>query len=110
MTRFHQLDDLPATESLPGISFRHVHGEQVSFSVFELGPDADLPRHSHHNEQAGMLLKGSLTFFTAEGETQAGPGDIWVIPGHEEHGGLAGPDGATVVEVFAPPRADWPQP
>ena len=107
MTRFHHLDDLPATEAFPGISFRHVHGEQCTFSVFELAPDADLPRHSHHNEQAGMLIKGSLTFFTAEGETVAGPGDVWMIPANEEHGGRSGPDGATVVEVFAPHRADW---
>ena len=109
MTRFHGLDAPPPTQAFPGISFRHVHGEQLTFSVFELEPDAELPRHSHHNEQAGMLLKGSLTFFTAEGETSVGPGDIWMIPAHEEHGGRSGPDGATVVEVFAPHRADWPQ-
>lgn len=109
MTRFHQLDDLPVTENFPGISFRHVHGEQCSFSVFELEPNADLPRHSHHNEQAGMLLRGSLTFFTAEGETEVSPGSVWMIPAHEEHGGRSGPEGATVVEVFAPAREDWPR-
>lgn len=108
MTSFHQLDDLPVTDAFPGISFRHVHGEQLSFSVFELEPNADLPRHNHHNEQAGMLLRGSLTFITPDGETEVAAGGIWVIPGHEEHAGRSGPEGATVVEVFAPPRSDWP--
>jgi quercetin dioxygenase-like cupin family protein len=107
MTSFHQLGDLPVTQAFPGISFRHVHGEQLTFSVFELEPEAELPRHSHHNEQAGMITRGSITFITPDGETTVGEGGIWVIPAHEEHGGRSGPDGATVVEVFAPPRADW---
>ncbi len=107
MTSFHQLDAIPVTEAFPGISFRAVHGDQLTFSVFELEPNADLPRHSHHNEQAGMVTRGSLTFNTADGDTEVGAGGIWVIPGDEPHGGRSGPDGATVVEVFAPPRADW---
>ncbi len=61
MTTFHQLDALPVTQAFPGISFRHVHGEQLTFSVFELEPNAELPRHSHHNEQAGLCTRGSLT-------------------------------------------------
>jgi quercetin dioxygenase-like cupin family protein len=108
MTRFVALEDLPLTQPFPGIAFRHVHGDQLTFSVFELEPDAELPRHRHHNEQAGMVIRGSLTFHTAEGETEVGPGKVWLIPGEEEHGGVSGPEGATVLEVFAPPREDWP--
>ncbi|RKQ93591.1 Cupin domain-containing protein [Solirubrobacter pauli] len=109
MTSFHRLDQLTPTQAFPGISFRHVHGEQLTFSVFELEPDAELPRHSHHNEQAGLCTRGSLTFSTADGDKEVGPGEIWMIPAHEEHGGRSGPDGATVVEVFAPAREDWPR-
>ena len=109
MASFRHLDDLPLNVAFPGIGFRYVHGEQASFSVFELDPDAELPTHSHHNEQIGMLIRGSVTFRTDQGETAVGPGQIWVIPGGEEHGGVAGPQGATVLEVFSPPRADWPQ-
>jgi quercetin dioxygenase-like cupin family protein len=110
MTSFRQLEDLPLTAAAPGISFRYVHGEQASFSVFELEPGAVLPSHSHHNEQIGMLIRGAITFRTEQGETEVGTGNIWVIPGGEEHGGTAGPEGATVLEVFSPPRHDWPQP
>jgi quercetin dioxygenase-like cupin family protein len=109
MASFRQLEDLPLTAASPGIGFRFVHGEQASFSVFELDPNAELRAHSHHNEQIGMLLRGHVTFRTDQGETEVGPGQVWVIPGGEEHGGVAGPEGATVVEVFSPPRTDWPQ-
>ena len=34
-------------------------------------------------------------------------GDTYIIPSHVEHGAAAGPDGATVVDVFAPIREDW---
>ena len=110
MASFRQLEDLPLHAAFPGIGFRYVNGEQASFSVFELDPDAELPTHSHHNEQIGMLLRGHVTFRTDQGETEVGSGQIWVIPGGEEHGGVAGPHGATVVEVFSPPRSDWPEP
>jgi quercetin dioxygenase-like cupin family protein len=109
MASFRQLEDLPLHQAFPGIGFRYVHGERATFSVFELDPNAELPTHSHHNEQIGMLIRGSVTFRTDQGETEVGPGQIWVIPGGEEHGGVAGPQGATVVEVFSPPRTDWPQ-
>jgi quercetin dioxygenase-like cupin family protein len=109
MASFRQLEDLPLHQAFPGIGFRYVHGERATFSVFELDPHAELPTHSHHNEQIGMLMRGSVTFRTDQGETEVGPGETWVIPGGEEHGGVAGPEGATVVEVFAPPRTDWPQ-
>ena len=33
------------------------------------------------------------------------PGDCVVIPPNVEHGGVAGPQGCTVVDVFTPPRA-----
>ncbi|MBE2318098.1 hypothetical protein DVA67_019105 [Solirubrobacter sp. CPCC 204708] len=105
MTDFHQLDDLPVTEAFRGIRHRAVHSDQVTFAVFELDPDTELPRHSHHNEQVGTVIRGSLTL----NGTEVGVGGLWVIPAHEEHGGRSGPDGATVVEVFAPPRDDWPR-
>jgi hypothetical protein len=34
---------------------------------------------------------------------------MWVIPGNVPHDVLAGPDGAFLVELFAPPRTDWGQ-
>jgi quercetin dioxygenase-like cupin family protein len=32
---------------------------------------------------------------------------MWVIPADVPHAVHAGPDGAFLVELFAPPRTDW---
>jgi quercetin dioxygenase-like cupin family protein len=42
---------------------------------------------------------------TEERELQAG--DTYNIPSHVSHDAVAGPDGATVVDVFVPVREDW---
>ena len=36
-------------------------------------------------------------------------GDFWRTPGGVEHGFEAGPDGALVVDMFAPPREEYRQ-
>ena len=35
------------------------------------------------------------------------PGDTYAIPSHVPHHVVVGPDGCTVVDVFAPVREDW---
>jgi quercetin dioxygenase-like cupin family protein len=40
-------------------------------------------------------------------EQELNPGDTYTIPSNVPHDAVAGPDGATVVDVFAPPREDW---
>ena len=34
-------------------------------------------------------------------------GDVYTIPSHVPHDAVAGPEGCTVTDVFAPVRADW---
>ena len=68
-------------------------------------PDAPAPMHHHVEQQIAIVLSGELTF-TVGGETKAmHAGDCVVIPPHVPHGGAAGPQGCTVVDVFTPPRA-----
>ncbi len=55
----------------------------------------------------GMVVSGSVTF-TVDGETRTlGPGGTWRIPSDRPHDVVTGPDGALVIDVFAPTRADW---
>jgi quercetin dioxygenase-like cupin family protein len=66
-----------------------------------------VPEHSHENEQVGLLITGSLTF-TIGGEVgEVLPGGFWRILASVPHSVVAGPEGAVLVEVFAPPRHDW---
>ena len=86
---------------------RSVNGERLTLALVELAPGAVVPEHRHENEQMGMVVSGSVTF-TVDGETRTlGPGGTWRIPSNLPHDLLTGPDGALVVDVFAPGRDDW---
>ena len=54
-----------------------------------------------------MCIEGSITF-TIDGERRdLGPGGTWRITSNLPHDAVAGPDGAVVVDIFSPVRADW---
>jgi quercetin dioxygenase-like cupin family protein len=92
---------------MQGIVARAVHGEHVTVSVVDLEANVSMPEHRHVNEQVGVVVRGELDF-TIGGETrQRRAGDMWVIPPGVPHHVVVGPEGCTVVESFAPPRADW---
>jgi quercetin dioxygenase-like cupin family protein len=107
MSAFTDLGTAQAQRIWDGAVGRTVHGERVTFSLVELDAGTVVPEHSHENEQLGMVLSGSLSF-TIGGETRAvGPGQAWCITGHIPHSVVAGAEGAVLVEVFSPVRADW---
>jgi quercetin dioxygenase-like cupin family protein len=66
-----------------------------------------VPEHSHENEQLGLVLRGSVRFRVGDETRELGPGDTWTIPSNVPHEVEVGPDGAEVIDVFAPVRADW---
>lgn len=102
--------DLDSASPLPiweGLIARPVEGEQSTLAVIELEPNVSVPEHSHANEQLGVLISGSMTF-TVGGEVKTlGPGETWRILGQVPHSVVSGPDGAVLVESFAPRRDDW---
>jgi quercetin dioxygenase-like cupin family protein len=103
-------DDLASIQPLgiwDGVLARIVGGEQCSLAVVELDADSVVKEHSHPNEQLGIVLSGSVTFRVGSESRELGPGDTWRIPGNTPHEVHTGPNGAVVIDVFAPPRADW---
>jgi quercetin dioxygenase-like cupin family protein len=90
-----------------GIMARAVQGERLTMAVVELDPNAGAPAHHHENEQLGFVIAGSIVMRIGTEERELGPGDTYNIPAHVSHDAVAGPDGATVVDVFAPVREDW---
>ena len=104
---FDSLADLRPYAIWDGVTARVVNGDRMTLASVDLGPDVAVPEHHHENEQLGFVLRGSLKF-TIAGETrELRPGDTYVIPSHVLHHVVAGPEGCTVVDVFAPIRADW---
>ena len=86
---------------------RRVQGERITLAVVELAPNSEVPEHVHENEQLGICLQGSGTF-TLDGEVRdIRPGTTWRILANRPHSLVTGPDGAVVIDVFTPVRADW---
>ena len=107
MSDFDQLAGMQPLRIWDGIAARTVHGERVSFAVIELDPGSTVPEHRHENEQLGVLASGTMRFRIGEETRELGPGATWCIPANVPHEVTTGPDGAVVVDVFAPPRRDW---
>ncbi len=103
---FINLDDLKELELAPGIRARIINCESMSISYVTLDAGADLPEHSHPNEQIVNVTSGELEL-TVKGEARIlKPGVVEVLPPNVPHGGRALTD-CTVIDVFHPVREDW---
>ena len=104
---FESLRDIRPHVLREGITARAVEGERMTMAVVDLVPDLVMPAHHHENEQLGFIIAGSMVMRIGNEERELRPGDTYSIPSNVSHDVVAGPDGATVVDVFAPVRADW---
>ena len=107
MTAFDELKDIAPLQIWPGLIARALTGDEATLAQIELEPNVDVPEHAHVNEQIGILTGGSLTFRIGDESRELEPGGSWVIRAHVPHSVTAGPEGATLIEVFVPARDDW---
>lgn len=107
MGNFNTLTDLPPYQIWTGVIARAVHGDRLTMAVVELDPNQAVPEHSHDNEQLGFVIKGAITMTVAGEARRLGPGETYSIPSNTPHEAMSGPQGAVVVDVFAPVRSDW---
>lgn len=104
---FAPLADLRPYLIRAGMKARVVNGERVTMAVIDIEPNAIAEEHHHENEQLGLVISGLLTLRVAGESRDLQPGDTYAIPSQVPHDAKAGPEGATVLDVFAPVRADW---
>lgn len=107
---FFNLDDLSqgiSRQLAEGISTRIFPGDQAMLSLVRCEPGSAGSIHSHPEEQWGVCLEGSGLRIQDGVEVPFAKGDFWRTPGGVEHGIRVGPDGATVLDVFAPPRDEY---
>lgn len=90
-----------------GIETRVFPGEHAMLSVVRIAPNAEGKMHSHREEQWGVLIEGGGWRLQDGRETAVRVGDFWRTPGNVEHNFRAGPEGAVVLDIFAPPREDY---
>lgn len=107
MSGFDELAKIGPQDIWSGVVVRAVHGARLNLGVVELAPASVVPEHQHDNEQLGMVLQGSLTFRIGDETRELGPGGTWSIPPNAPHEVTAGPEGAVVIDLFAPGRTDW---
>jgi quercetin dioxygenase-like cupin family protein len=107
---FHNIDD-PSDgllrELAPGLTTRIFAGEQAMLSIVTIAPNAEGTLHHHLEEQWGVLLDGSAIRVQGEEEIPVTKGDFWRTPGNVPHTMRAGPEGARVLDIFSPPRAEY---
>lgn len=106
-TNLTDLADIPPFQVFTGVRVRRVEGELVTLAVVQLEPNAVVPEHRHPNEQHGMVITGQMDFRIGSERRTLGPGGTWRILADVPHEAHAGPDGAIVIDVFAPIRSDW---
>ena len=107
MSAFDSVSSLDLQRIWDGVHARVIHGDRLTLGVVELDANSDVPEHQHEHEQLGICLAGSLQFRVADETRDLRPGDTWTIPSNIPHEVHVGPDGAVVLDVFAPTRDDW---
>ena len=73
----------------------------------EFEPNASVPIHKHPQEQAGMVIAGSLEFIIGNEHQILPPGALYFVPGNVEHGAKSGPEPTKVLDIFTPVRDDF---
>ncbi len=86
MEIYRAVAEVPPARIWDGVLARVVNGERVT---------------------VGFVLRGSITMVIAGESRELGVGGTYTITSQVPHSAKAGAGGASVVDVFAPIRADW---
>jgi quercetin dioxygenase-like cupin family protein len=105
--RIFRLDGIAPFLLADGVRARALFGDAAMLNLVELDPGAVVPEHSHPHEQIGIGLRGLITMVFDGEEHPMGPMDAMHIPSGVVHEGIAGPEGALVLDVFVPIREDF---
>ena len=108
--KFYNIDEVNTGISRilgDGISTRIFCGEQAMLSIVSIEANAKGKIHSHPEEQWGFLLEGSGIRIQGNEQIEIKKGDFWQTPGGVEHGIIGGPNGATILDIFSPPRNEY---
>ncbi len=101
-----KLKDVTPKEIMPGYHGKLVHTQNMSLAFWEVEKGAEVPEHSHMNEQVMQVLEGSFQF-TLDGKTQVyGPGDLVIIAPHIPHSGKA-LTACKLMDAFSPTREEY---
>ena len=109
-SEFHNLENPEGgivRELAPGLAAHIFAGEGAMLSIVTVAPNAAGTLHAHPEEQWGVLLEGTAVRVQGGEEIAVSKGDFWRTPGGVPHTLRAGPEGARVLDIFSPPRAEY---
>jgi quercetin dioxygenase-like cupin family protein len=109
IAKHYRWAELPAEQLKGGLTRRLITAERMMIAHVYFKKGADVPLHSHENEQITYILEGALHFWLgAQGEQEVivRSGEVLVIPSNLPHRAHALED-TLDVDVFNPPRQDW---
>ena len=106
----HNEDDGIRRSLADGVATRIFPGQHAMLSVVRIEAESESGRHSHPEEQWGVLLEGNGVRIQDDIEHAVSAGDFWQTPGGVPHSFRAGPEGALVLDVFSPPRPEYRKP
>ena len=100
------LSVIPSKEIMPGYHGKMVHAENMSIAFWEVEKGAQVPEHSHMNEQIMYVIEGEFEF-TLDGNTRIyTPGDLVIIGPYKKHSGQA-LTACKLMDVFSPVREEY---
>lgn len=100
------LATIPTKEIMPGYHARLIHAQHMSIAFWEVEEGAEIPEHSHMNEQIMHVLEGEFEF-TLDGTTKIyRPGDLVIIVPNVKHSGKALTP-CKLMDVFSPVREEY---
>ncbi len=93
-----------------GITAHIFSGKNIMLSLVEIAPHTTGTVHSHPEEQWGYLLKGDCVRVQGGEEVTMKAGDFWYTPANTPHGIRTGASGASILDIFSPPRGAYTEP
>jgi quercetin dioxygenase-like cupin family protein len=70
-------------------------------AMIELGPNADVARHTHPGPEVDYVLEGEVNLVVGSDPAKTfKPGDSFVIPEGVPHGGKSGPNGTKLIGTY----------
>jgi len=102
----HRWTDIEPEQMNPLVTRQFVSGAYAMLARIVLKKGAQVPLHSHMNEQLSHVVEGALKFLLEGQEVAVRAGEILCIPPHVPHEVIALED-SVALDIFSPPRQDW---
>lgn len=104
--QYISLDEIQEKELIPGYHAKFVNSDTMTFAHWRIKANADMPEHSHPNEQVVNILSGEFLLRVENNEYLIKPGIVIVIPAGIPHSGTAITD-CKILDVFYPKREEY---